>query len=91
MFIRKKLNSSGSVSIQVIQKINGRNKILMTLGSATTRQKTEELVNLARQEIDHLKAQPKLFISESDTVIERAFSMLSIANIRTVGPEICIS
>lgn len=88
MFIRKKLNSSGSFSIQVIQKINGRNKILKTIGCATTQQKIEELVNIARQEIDHLKAQPKLFISESDEVIECAFSMLSNASIRTVGPEI---
>ncbi|MCX6244435.1 MAG: IS1634 family transposase [Bacteroidetes bacterium] len=88
MYIRKKLNSSGSVSVQVIQKVNGRNRILKILGSATTWQKIEELVNLARQEIDHLKAQPKLFISEHDVVIERAFSMLSNASIRTVGPEI---
>jgi transposase len=88
MFIRKKLNSSGSVSIQVIQKINGRNKILKTIGSATTRQKKEELVNLARQEIDQLTSQPKLFISESDALIEHAFSLLSNASIRTVGPEV---
>jgi len=88
MFIRKKLNPSGSVSVQVIQKINGRNRILKILGSATTRQEIAELVNLARQEIDNLQSQPKLFISESDAVIEQAFSMLSNASIRTVGPEI---
>lgn len=88
MFIRKKLNASGSLSIQVIQKINGRNKILKTIGSATTQQEIDNLVNLAKQEIERLSGQSKLFISESDAAIEHAFSILNNASIRTLGPEI---
>ena len=88
MFIRKKINSSGSVSIQVIQKINGRNKILKIIGSAATQQEIDKLINQAKQEIEKLKAQPKLFVSESDAAIEQAFSALSNASIRTLGPEI---
>lgn len=88
MFIRKLKNRSGSLSVQVIQKINGRYKVLKTIGSATTQQNIEKLVNLARQEIDKLSAQPKLFISESDAVIDKAFAMLNNASIRTLGPEI---
>ena len=88
MFIRKKQNSSGSLSIQVIQKINGRNKILKVIGSATTQQEIDKLVLQARQEIQRLTAQPKLFVSESDAAIDRAFAILNNANIRTLGPEI---
>jgi len=88
MFIRKKPNPSGSISIQVLQKVNNRNKILKILGSATTQQEIEKLVNLARQEIERLSAQPKLFESESDAAIEQAFAVLNNANIRTLGPEI---
>jgi transposase/uncharacterized small protein (DUF1192 family) len=88
MFIRKKPNPSGSISIQVIQKVNNRNKILKILGSATTQQEIEKLINLARQEIERLSAQPKLFVSESDAAIEQAFAVLNNANIRTLGPEI---
>jgi transposase len=88
MFIRKKQNTSGSVSIQVIQKVNGRNKILKILGSATTQQEIEKLLNFARQEIERLSAQSKLFVSESDAAIEQAFAVLNNANIRTLGPEI---
>jgi len=88
MFIRKKPNPSGSISIQVIQKVNNRNQILKILGSATTQQEIEKLVNLARQEIERLSAQPKLFVSESDAAIEQAFAVLNNANIRTLGPEI---
>ncbi len=88
MFIRRKLNPSGSLSIQVIQKIKGKNKILKILGSATTQQEIEKFVNLARQEMERLTAQPKLFVSESDAAIEQAFAVLNNANIRTLGPEI---
>jgi len=35
-----------------------------------------------------MTAQPRLFISESDVSIERAFAVLTNANIRTLGPEI---
>lgn len=88
MFIRKKLNASGSQSIQVIQKINGRNKILKIIGSATTQQEIEKLLNLAKQEIERLCRQPKLFIGVSDVVVEQAYSALSNSSIRTLGPEI---
>ena len=73
MFIRKLKNRSGSLSVQVIQKTNGKYKVLKTLGSATTQHEIENLVNLARQEIDSLSAQPKLFVSQIDAAIEQAF------------------
>ncbi len=88
MFIRKLKNRSGSQSVQVIQKINGRYKVLKTVGCATTQHEIENLVNLARQEIDTLSAQPKLFVSADDIAIEEAFSLLTNASIRTLGPEI---
>lgn len=88
MFIRKKQNTSGSQSVQVIQKINGHYKVIKTIGSATTQQEIEKLVNLAQHEIENLSRQPKLFISESDLVIDQAFSELDNASVRTLGPEI---
>lgn len=48
MFVRKKKNTSGSLSVQVIQKIKGKNKVIKTVGSATTQQKVDELVLLAK-------------------------------------------
>jgi transposase len=88
MFIRKLKNRSGSLSVQVIQKTNGKYKVLKTVGSATTQHEIENLVNLARQEIDRLSAQPKLFVSQSDAAIEQAFALLDNASIRTLGPEL---
>lgn len=88
MFIRRLKNRSGSQSIQIIQKIRGKYKVIQTLGSATTQQEIEKLINQARQEIEILSAQPKLFFSQSDQAIEQAYSLLSNASIRTLGPEI---
>lgn len=73
----------------MIQKINGKYKVVKTIGSATTWQEIEKLENIAKQEIEILSGnQQKLFGFESDAAVEKAFSLLNNANIRTVGPEI---
>lgn len=88
MYVRKKRNKSGSVSVQIIQKYSGKYKVVKSIGSATTQQSIEKLINLAKQEIESLTCQPKLFGFETDEAIEKAFSFLSNASIRTVGPEL---
>ncbi len=88
MYIRRKPNHSGSLSIQVIQKVRGNYKVLKTIGSATTQQEIEQLECKAREEIEKLTAQPKLFLGPSDSAIDHAFEVLNNSNIRTLGPEI---
>ncbi len=88
MFLRKKKNKSGSISVQVISKLRGKYKVLKTIGYGKSEKEIENLLHLGRQEIEKLTQQPKLFISESDSIIEQAFSMLTNSNIRTVGPEL---
>ena len=60
MFVRKLKNRSGSLSVQVIQKVRGKYKVIKTVGCATTQRKAEELVNLAKQEIEKLSQQTYL-------------------------------
>jgi transposase len=88
MFIRKKSNRSGSTSVQVIQKVRGKNKLVKTIGCATLWQEVQELEYQARQEIDRISAQLKLFISEDDIAVERFVDTISNSDIQTVGPEI---
>jgi transposase len=88
MFLRKKRNSSGSVSVQIISKSSGAYKVLKTIGSSCKEDEIQNLVYLGNQELERLFNQPKLFISKSDVVVEQVFSALSNASIRTVGPEI---
>jgi transposase len=88
MFIREKRNSSGSVSVQIISKSSGKYKVVKTIGSSSNEQEILKLVYLGKQEIERIACQPKLFVSENDTIVEQVFSVLNNADIRTVGPEI---
>ena len=74
--------------MQVIQKVRGKYKVVKTIGCATTQQEIEKLVFRARQEIEKLSEQPKLFFSEKDITVEQAVGMISNTDINTVGPEI---
>lgn len=88
MFLRKKKNSSGSTSVQVILKTHGKYKVLKTVGSGFSEQELEKLWYIGKQEISRLKAQSELFTSQTDTVVEQLFESLDNASIRTVGPEL---
>lgn len=88
MFIRQLRNRSGSTSIQIISKARGRYKVVKSLGSATTQQEIDRLVQLAQQEIEQLSKPQNLFRSETDDMIVSVLSSLSNSNIQTVGPEI---
>jgi len=88
MFFRKKKNKSGSTSVQIISKERGKYKVIKTIGSSNDEQELQKLTFLAKQEIERLKAQGELFVSQSDTMVEQAFELLGNASIRTVGPEI---
>ena len=64
MFIRAKKNKSGSVSIQLLSKENGRNHLVKTIGSATERPEIETLKYKAQEAMDELKSQPSLLPSD---------------------------
>lgn len=88
MFVRKLKNRSGSTSVQVIQKVRSKYKVVKTIGCATTQRKIENLYNLAKQEIEKRSSQAKMFDSENDEAVDKVFASLQNANIQTVGPEI---
>lgn len=88
MFLRKLKNRSGSISVQIILKSRGNYKVVKSIGCGKTEQEIQKLEYLGRQEIERLNRQTKLFVSETDTLIDEIFSSISNSNIRTVGPEI---
>ena len=55
MFIRRKRNASGSISIQIIQKIAGKNKVLRTIGSSNDLMEIEFLIQKGRKELNELQ------------------------------------
>lgn len=88
MFIRQKSNKSGSFSIQILIKENGRNKLLKTIGSSSDPKELMILNEKAKQEVDRLKGQVSLFVFEKDVQIESFISELCNSQIRTIGPEL---
>jgi hypothetical protein len=88
MFIRKNKNRSGSYSVQIVSKTSGKYKLVKTIGCGKTEQELQKLEFLAKQELERLSNQPKLFISETDTIVEQVFSTLENASIKTIGPEL---
>jgi len=88
MFLRKLKNRSGSTSVQIISKSSGKYKVVKTIGTSISEQEIMKLIYLAKQEVERLSDQPKLFISESDMIVEQVFSDLNNSSICTIGPEI---
>jgi len=84
MFIRKLKNRSGSISVQLISKSQGKYKVIETIGCGNTEQEVEKLYYLAKQEKERLSNQLKLFVSENDTLVEQVFSRLSNSSIKTI-------
>ena len=85
MFVRKKRNKSGSTSIQIIQKLKGKYKVVRTLGSSSDSEELERLYQEAQELI------PKLFnqlILYEDKVNLSTIGELSNDHIRIVGPEL---
>lgn len=88
MFIRKKKNKSGSISIQIISKAKGKYKLVKTIGSSSDEEELIILLSKANYELEKIKGQQNLFVSEKDIRIESYLSTSNNSNIRVVGPEI---
>ena len=54
MFVRKKLNNSGSISVQIIDKSTGKYRLIKTIGSSNDPTVIEKLVLDAGFEIDRI-------------------------------------
>ena len=88
MFVRSKRNKTGSVSIQIISKSNGRYRVLKTVGCAITRHEIDRLKQLANQQIITISQQSILFPYPNDDIVDQVFSSLANSSIQTVGPEL---
>ena len=85
MFVRKKKNRSGSISIQIIQKQQGKYTVIKTLGSSKEEEEIDRLFRQAQEAIPRLFNQITLF---DDTPNLPRVDELSNDDIRIVGPEL---
>ena len=90
MFVRKKPNKSGVISVQIIDKSSGKYVVLRTVGSSIDKIAIETLVRKAKLEILGIRGQSLLPFSESlendyiDTLIN------NIESFHLIGPELLL-
>ncbi len=70
MFIRKKKNKSGVISIQIISKIRGNSKLIKTIGSSADQNTLEKLLIEAKDFIEHYKGQKTFEFSNITSITE---------------------
>ena len=89
MFVRKKNNKSGTVSIQIIDKSSGKYKVVKTVGSSKNLEEIEKLYKEAYRVIPTLQKQNTFnFLSNTDEHILNFTKSLSNTNITAVGAEL---
>jgi transposase len=90
MYIRRKINASGSTSIQIVQKNGGRVRILQTTGSSKIASEIEELYQQACEEMVILRHAAELpFHQNLEQQYVAAFKN-SIQQLRLIGPELLL-
>ena len=89
MFVRKKKNKSGTISIQIIDKSSGKYKVIKTVGSSKDLDEVEKLYQEAYKIIPTLQNQQTFnFIDERDKTILDFTKSLSNSNITAVGAQL---
>jgi hypothetical protein len=90
MFVRKKRNRSGSISIQIISKEDKKYRVIENVGSSKDHDEVKRLVSEARNRIHFPANQVTLFsmLSETDVAIKNFLENMTNLQVRTIGPEI---
>ena len=89
MFVRKKPNKQGSVSVQIIDKSDGKYKVVKTVGCSSVQEEIELLVTKANRDIPVLSRQYVIpLIPYEDKVISSFFKSSKSFRISVIGPEL---
>ena len=88
MFVRKKKNKSGLISIQVITKVNGKSKLVKTIGSSSIENDIELLFEQGKRYIEHYGGQRTLDFSSKHNLTRSVFS--SITSHTEVGTDLLL-
>lgn len=90
MFIRKKKNKSGSVSVQILLKKGRKNRLVKSVGCAKTSREEELLTMLAKAELERLQGLQSLFVEHDDLVVENFVNGIANAHLQIVGSELIL-
>jgi len=89
MFVRKKRNKSGSISIQIIDKSSGQYQVVKSLGASKDPERIDYLWRMAHVLIPELIGQTSLnFLSDNDRKVAQFMRNTNSLKVRVFGPEI---
>lgn len=90
MFVRKKPNKSGVVSIQILEKRSGKSTLLKTVGSSSDPEKIKELFEQGKRLINELRGQCFLNfdIHNEAQLVDLFFN--GIRELSLAGPELLL-
>jgi transposase len=90
MFVRKKPNKSGIVSIQIIDKSSGKYEVFRTIGSSSDPEAIDKLFRQAKHEINEITGQQQLNFEENkeQELVELFFD--HIESMELAGPELLL-
>jgi transposase len=89
MYVRRKPNKTGSVSVHVVSKHTGKYQVLRSFGVGRTEQEVVRLEEHARQFIFHQHGfVGELFVDEDEVRIEDFLSTINNTEIQVIGPEL---
>jgi len=88
MFVRKKKNKSGIVSIQIIDKSTGRYRVRQTIGSSSDQQEIGQLVVKAKKWIETFKGEIKIDLAGLESQTRHILN--NITEIRVCGVEMLL-
>lgn len=90
MYVRKKKNKSGKVSIQIIDKSSGQYRVAKSVGHSADQTSIEKLLQTARQEMANLTGQQQLDFSAAEDKQFVDMVMGSIDQVQLLGPELVL-
>jgi hypothetical protein len=89
MYVRRKPNKTGTVSVQVVSKHTGKYKVMHSFGTGRTDQELARLEEQARQFIFEQQGfVGELFPDKDDVRLEDFLSTITNTQIKVVGPEL---
>nr|WP_149912816.1 hypothetical protein [Sphingobacterium cavernae] len=84
MFVRKKNNVSGVISVQILEKRNGKSHLVKTIGSSSDPNQVELLFQKGKQLIKHYKGEIDLFDQSNIDELEENAANDLLSNIESV-------
>ncbi len=90
MFVRKKKNKSGTVSVQIIDKSRGKYKVIKTIGCDKTRREEDLMILLANTKLKRISGHQTLFVDHDDLVVENFVNSTANNHLQIIGTELIL-